>query len=367
MKKMALSVTLISLLLVAGISVSQTKEPKITFIEELHDFGNLAEEKGPATHEFTFTNTGGSPLILQNVKASCGCTTPEWTKDPVLPGKKGFVKATYNPANRPGQFNKTITVTSNAENNMVTLTIKGNVIPKPRTIEDDYPIQMSGLRLKTNHIAFIKIFVTEVKTDSLQVINTSQEALKLSFENVPPHIKIKAVPATLKPNEKGSIIATYDGTKQNKWGFEMDRLDIIINGKNEPNNKLSISATIEEDFSKLTPEQRANAPKATFETTEFNFGNIKEGEVTNFEFKLTNTGKSDLIIRKVKPSCGCTAVTPDETTIKAGKTTSIKTSFNSAGKPGTQNKTIAIITNDPGNSSITLRVTGEVQKKETAQ
>ena len=364
MKNICLIFTALSLVFATDFAKAQTKDPKVTFTEESFDFTNIAEEKGPVTHEFTFTNTGGAPLIIQNVKASCGCTTPDWTKDPVLPGKKGVVKATYNPQNRPGEFNKSITVTSNAENNTVVLTIKGKVTPKPRTLEDDYPMQMGGLRLKSNHIAFIKVFTTEIKTDSLQIINTSTEPIKMTFEKIPDHIQIKAVPETLKPNQKGTIVATYDGNKQKDWGFIMDRVDLILNGKFDANNRISISATIDEDFSKLTPEQKANAPKANFETKDFNFNTIKEGDKADFDFKLTNDGKSDLLIRKVKASCGCTAAVPAETTIKPGKSTTIKTSFNSAGKPGKQNKTVTIITNDPDNSTITLRISGEVEKVE---
>jgi hypothetical protein len=231
-------------------------------------------------------------------------------------------------------------------------------------MEDDYPQQMGVLRMKSNHIAFTKILSTEIKTDSLPLVNTGTEPVKVTFESVPEHIKIKIIPETLKPNEKGVIIATYDANKQQDWGFVIDRVNVVLNGKFEPNNRLSVSATREEDFSKLTPDQKANAPKVVFESMEFNFGVMNEGEVKDYEFKFTNTGKSDLILRKVKASCGCTAVAPQETVIKPGKSSVIKTSFNSTGKPGKQNKTITVITNDPDNSSITLKVVGDVNKKE---
>lgn len=97
----------------------------IKFNEEVHNFGSFDESKGKVTCEFKFTNTGSSPLVLQEVKASCGCTTPEWTKTPIAPGKTGVVKATYNATGRPGAFNKTITVKSNAGETK--LTIKGEV------------------------------------------------------------------------------------------------------------------------------------------------------------------------------------------------------------------------------------------------
>ncbi|MDZ7740844.1 MAG: DUF1573 domain-containing protein [Bacteroidota bacterium] len=76
---------------------------------------------------FTFTNKGQKPLVLSNVRASCGCTVPQWPREPVAPGEKGEIKVKYN-TNRPGSFNKSITVNSNAANSMVRLRIKGQVV-----------------------------------------------------------------------------------------------------------------------------------------------------------------------------------------------------------------------------------------------
>jgi len=93
--------------------------------EQSFDFGKIA--KGvPASHEFAFTNTGNAPLLIMSVKASCGCTTPEWTKEPIPAGGMGYIKATYNAAT-VGVFNKTISVMANVDGNVVVLTIKGEV------------------------------------------------------------------------------------------------------------------------------------------------------------------------------------------------------------------------------------------------
>ena len=102
--------------------------PEATFAKSTYDFGTFSEEKGKVTHVFEFTNTGKEPVILQDVKTSCGCTTPNWTKTPVAPGKKGQVAVTYNSTGRPVQFSKTITVTSNAGESR--LMIKGEVLLK---------------------------------------------------------------------------------------------------------------------------------------------------------------------------------------------------------------------------------------------
>ncbi|MEQ8303950.1 MAG: DUF1573 domain-containing protein [Cyclobacteriaceae bacterium] len=91
-----------------------------------HDFGKI-KQGVPQTHEFKFTNTGKQPLVITNVQASCGCTTPDWSKDPIPPGGEGFIKATYNAA-AMGGFTKTVTVMANVENGFKQLTIKGEVV-----------------------------------------------------------------------------------------------------------------------------------------------------------------------------------------------------------------------------------------------
>jgi hypothetical protein len=89
------------------------------------DFGKVTAGK-PVSHEFAFTNTGDSPLVITSVKASCGCTVTSYSKDPILPGASGFVKATYNAA-KVGQFTKTVTVNANIEESII-LTIQGEVV-----------------------------------------------------------------------------------------------------------------------------------------------------------------------------------------------------------------------------------------------
>jgi hypothetical protein len=118
--------TLVSVLLFAAATNAQGV---LKFNKETHDFGKLSE--GPlATYSFEVTNTGTAPVVITNAQASCGCTTPEWSKEPIMPGAKSTIKVGYNTSGRPGPFTKTITVISNAENGTIILTIKGNVTPK---------------------------------------------------------------------------------------------------------------------------------------------------------------------------------------------------------------------------------------------
>ncbi len=105
--------------------------PKFEFIGgDVHDFGTVKE--GPAAeYNFEFKNVGKEPLIISNAQASCGCTTPEWPKEPILPGKKGKILVRYNTQGRPGPIDKTVWITSNAvsDKDRYELRIKGTVTP----------------------------------------------------------------------------------------------------------------------------------------------------------------------------------------------------------------------------------------------
>ncbi|MEG1555301.1 MAG: DUF1573 domain-containing protein [Bacteroidales bacterium] len=107
----------------------KVKEPEITFEKTVHDYGQILKgDNGECT--FEFKNTGKADLILTNCRSSCGCTIPEWPKEPIAPGKKGVIKVKYN-TQRIGVISKTVTVESNAPNNRVVLSIKGNVSDTP--------------------------------------------------------------------------------------------------------------------------------------------------------------------------------------------------------------------------------------------
>ena len=122
------------MLFMAGAAKAQDAKtqsgPEIEFEEMVHDYGDVPYN-GNGECEFRFTNTGDAPLLIQKPKSSCGCTIPSWPDKPILPGKSDVIKVTYR-TNRTGNFNKTITVTSNAiKNSTVVLRITGRVLDQP--------------------------------------------------------------------------------------------------------------------------------------------------------------------------------------------------------------------------------------------
>lgn len=104
------------------------KVAEIKFEETMHNFGDI-HQGDVVNYIFKFKNTGKAPLIISNVLTQCGCTVPEWPKEPILPGKKGEIKATFNSAGKSGAQNKVVTIQSNASNATSTVTIVANVLP----------------------------------------------------------------------------------------------------------------------------------------------------------------------------------------------------------------------------------------------
>lgn len=342
------------------VNFAQNAKSRIAFEKLQHNFGSFKEELGVQTVSFNFKNDGAVPLILNNVQASCGCTTPEWTRVPVAPGAKGMIKVSYDPRNRPGVFSKTIRVSSNAENSDVVLTISGDVTARARTIEEDYPNEIGPLRAKTNHVAFNIIKENEIKKDSTEIINTSAQPVQLSFKTPPAHLSAVFKPSKLAPKQKGYVVVTYDASKIKAYGFAMHRMYLNVDGQNDYRNSIAVSATLEEDFSKLSADELLNSPVVTFDGESFDFGDIKPGSKVEHTFNLKNSGKRELIIRDVKSSCGCTAVSPSKNMIAANESVPLKVVFDSTGKSGRQNKTITVITNDPKNPTSMLRISSNI-------
>ena len=106
---------------------AKAQDPIISFTKKMHDFGQVKQGQA-VTYDFTFKNTGKAPLFLSQPRSSCGCTVPSYPKEPIMPGQSGKISITFD-AEKAGEFNKQVTIISNAENSPETLVIKGVVIP----------------------------------------------------------------------------------------------------------------------------------------------------------------------------------------------------------------------------------------------
>ncbi len=229
------------LLLTLGIFVSkaQVRTAKIEFTKTIHDFGTIKEADGKVHYKFEFTNVGVVPLIISSVDASCGCTTPSWTKMPILPGKKGFVDAEFNPANYQS-FDKSITVSTNGKPQSVVLRIKGNVIPKEKSMTDIFAFEIGKLRVKGKNVAFS--VVKGNKTINFEFYNDNSVPVTLSFNNLPDYVIVKPSITKVQSRKVAQFSFTINSASATK-GFHRDLIDLTIDGKSYP-KALKIVASV---------------------------------------------------------------------------------------------------------------------------
>lgn len=346
---------------VSLMSFSQKAAIKFEIIS--HDFGKITEEGGNATYVFSFTNVGNSALVINNVQASCGCTTPTWTREPIEPGKKGSITVIYNPLGRPGAFTKSITVYSNAADEQVILMIKGEVIPKGAELP--VSIKAGDLRLKTRTIQLNNIDKNKSQTLEIEVENQGKENSKVLIENLPAHLTATVIPQVLKPNEFGKIVITFNALKAIQWGPSTDEIYIVINGQRKFSDEfeLKVLANVVEDFSKMTLEQKRKAPIFETSTRTFDLGSVKIGSRKSVRIKIGNKGLSNLEIRRVVNYNKEITFRPLRLTIPTGNSGDLIVDMNSKNLPsGEYTKAITLQTNDPDNTYVTINFNWKIQK-----
>lgn len=339
---------------------AQLAEP-LQFQDKTHDFGEIVESNGPAVYEFSFLNRSTRPVKILAVQPSCGCTTPGWSKEPVAPGKTGFIKASFDPHGRPGYFNKSLTVSTDLDGNPLVLQIKGTVVDKKEEKGPyDLVIENGSLRLRNSSFNVGKVFVNkETAPVEFPIYNAGKDTLKFLEVISPKYIKVNA-PKLIAPETKSSIKIFYDAKLRNQYGFTSDNVLFKTNDKTQPDKSFSVYATTEEFFPILSPEEQAKAPILNFETYTIDMGKLRKGIDFQRGIKFKNKGKKELTIRYVQSNCTCLKSNTTTLTLKPSQEASLQITFSSDGREGLQNKAVTIYSTDPINPVQRITLTGEV-------
>ncbi len=328
----------------------------IDFDHRIHDFGNIKEINGSVSYDFVFTNRGTAPVLIRNVESSCGCTSPEWTKQPVLPGKTGYVRAIFDPKDRPGHFDKTITVYSNAKTPVAELKIRGDVEGRTRTILDDYPYELSsGLRLPLDHFSLMKVKKGETKKMTVGVFNNSGKKVQVSFSGLPSYLSLSMEPQVLDVKGTGSIQVAYNTALHGAYGLNEEEVTMLVDGKKYPTR---LTVFVEEDFEKT---DRAKAPQIQPEKKYYNFGAASADQPARFVYKLTNTGKSAMKIHRVYANDNRLHIGNYAKEVQPGATVELPVETVKGAEKGKLSGLISVITNCPDSPETNLRFYGEIK------
>jgi len=338
---------------------STQAQTKVTFEEVDHDFDEIREEDGSVEHTFRFVNEGDNPIRITNVKASCGCTTPGWTKEEVMPGDSGFVMARYNPRNRPGRFRKSLRITASDSAFDQTLFIQGFVKPKLKSPEEQFPVTVGDFRLEHQTLNFGKINTEKPISKSFDIYNESDSLARLSPDDAfPKHLTAELSPPTLQPGEIGKLNLTYYPIKKNDFGFVSDHIKL----GDDKGRGISVMAIIEEYFPEMTAEELEQVPKLEISSRVFDFGEVTQGNIIEKTFELKNTGSETLDFRAIKSNCDCLTYEFKGKAVKKGKSRQLKSIFDTSDLRGNQYKSLVIYSNDPINPTQIITLKGKIKK-----
>jgi hypothetical protein len=332
-------------------------------LETKHNFGLIKEKDGPVTYNFVFRNTGKSTLIINEVNAACGCTTPDWTTDSIMPGQIGYIRVQFDPFNRPGPFNKSLTVNTNAEPSITVLFIEGSVAPDFENPQQEFPVAMGNLRFKSKFVNLGNITNNEMIVKPLEVFNDGKDTITfLSKSLSPPYLKFAFDPPYVAPGETGIIKLLYDVKFKHQLGYSNDNVVLFTDEEENEQKSLNIVAIIEDHFPELTLAELAEEPKLNFEKIIHDFGVINKKQLASTNFIFANNGKKDLKIKKIMTNCNCATAYAERDIIRPGESSNIFVEFDPSRRVGFEQKTITIFSNDPRNKTQTLTLKATIKE-----
>ncbi len=339
-------------------------QPKAEWVANEHDFGVINENDGEATCTFTLVNAGDEPLMINNARATCGCTRPKYDKSAIAPGDSTIIEVSYDPIGRPGRFNKRVYIDTNTDPKRSTLTISGVVIATEQTVKRRFPIEAGELRLNSTIVAMGEIKKLKMKTVFLDGYNITADTIVPQWENVPEYMAVLMAPKAVPPGEQATFTFYFNTAKCPEWGLVEDSIMLIPAAGSEKRIAISTVANVKGNFDRLTPGQRMNAPQIAVSPEKVDFGMIQHnsGTITR-TFEIENFGKDDLEIRRVYTSDPGIDIEINKGKLKKGKRATVTVTVDTS-KISTEifNSRITIISNDPERDEIIVRFVGEVKQ-----
>lgn len=357
-----LSICILFTLLSASVLPLKAQTPALRFDATEWDFGTIAEADGKVTHRFGFANSGGRPVAVIDAAAACGCTVPAYSKRPVLPGERAEIAVTFDPTNRPGRFDKIVSVFTSERSDPIRLRITGRVTPRERSVEELYPFDLGGgLRAAAMSHVFGYVRHAQAQRSAIGVVNLSSKPVELAVRYGRRSGCLTAsVPSRLAAGERASLDFGYDlPAGCGVYGTLTDQIGLSVDGA--PVAEWIVVSGIATDNPLAYSDN--SAPKAEISENIVKFGPIKRssGPLTKW-ISLRNTGDHPLTVRAVESTLfGCTLRSGER--IAAGGEAKIGIRLiPSACEYGVAVERIRIVTDDPERPMLTVRATAVIEQ-----
>ena len=336
----------------------------LVFDSAEYSFGNIREEGGRVSHSFAFRNVACEPVVILSVTTTCGCTVAQFDRKPITPGDSGVIEVTFDPINRAGAFDKSISVVTSGSDKPYKLKITGFVEERPRSVEERFPHFVGGgVRLEDNFHAFAYVEHGKPAVTAIRIINAAAKPVRLrAFEQRPCGVMQLHYPERLGPNEQGEITIIYSVPEgSDRYGTVDAMVDFEINGKHSE-AFVSVTGIIVDNRDKIDSNC---APKVEVMKNIVKFGAVKRHEQERVDhFTIVNRGTAPLKIRAVEVLHSTVTLSlsaGDE--IAVGEERKVELRLNPLRIDyGPLSERVRIVTNDPAHPMRTLRVTAIIEE-----
>ena len=332
---------------------------KISTQNEIVDCGQVVFRK-PVTAEFLMKNEGSKPLIIHQVYKSCGCTEVVYPKNGVAPGDSFLVKAVYD-AKQMGTFHKQICLYSNASEEPFILSMRGRVVSNVVDFAGPYDELLGELKSDVQEVEFDDVNRGDRPVQRIHIFNPTERMMEPVVMHLPSYLQAQVSPSKVAPHRAAEVILMLDSRKLRDFGLNQTSIYLgeRPGDKIAPEKEIVVSSVLLPAFENMTAEKKEMAPKAELSTTDLDLGSFGSKKKLKGEVLITNNGKSTLEIRSMQMFTMGLQVNLKKSKIEPGESVKMKVTVVKADlkkSRAKKNPRILMITNDPDNAKIVVKI-----------
>lgn len=348
--------------LIISLFITNTLSAQLVFEPERFDFGTIEELGGKQSCTFRATNRSSKPVVLVDIVTTCGCTVPTFSRKPILPNQSTEIVITYDPMGRPGSFDRKLHIYGAGRERLGVVSITGNVTPRPRSIEELYPIEVGGgVRLNQTHCTFTYIYVGRSISSAISLVNTSDQVQEVRLTPLQSSGLLDAqYPTRLQPGEKSAINFCYEiPAHRPQYGSISDVFAIEVGGVKSEKVLLTHGIAIDPPRN----DQKELAPKLEVSEIIIKFGAVKHAEAPHVRsLTLRNAGSSELILRAAECKAPFACKFPVGARLAPGESIEGEVTLTPReGEYGFVTGQLLLVTNDPERPARRMRVHATIE------
>ena len=347
-----------NILMLSSLLALSASAQKITTQHEVVDCGQVIF-RHPVTAEFQMKNEGNKPLVIQNVYKSCGCTSVEYPKKSIAAGESFVVKTVYD-AKQMGTFQKQVLLYSNASDEPFMVSMRGKVVSNVEEFSGTYNEMLGEFKADTQEVEFDDVNKGDRPVQRIHIFNPTDQTMEPVVMHLPSYLHAQVSPSKVAPHHSAEVALVLDSKKLRDFGLNQTSVYLgeRPGDKIAPEKEIVVSAVLLPDFDKMTPADKAKAPKIEMSTTHLDLGSFDGKKKLKGEILVTNSGKSELDIRSMQMFTVGLQVQLKKSKIKPGETVKMKVTAVAADlkKSRAKNPRILMITNDPDNAKVVVKI-----------